>query len=506
MLHSSTAPVKHSLAIGVTASAFLGLAKQNMTCYQCLMELVDNAIAAFLGHKAFVQIILMPFDSAHIVIYICDWGCGMDLRGLENALQLGSLPISNCRLNEHGFGLNNALSSLTEGVGLWEIQTQKPGMPVYKCKGPFAPQMEVTEPDAFDLPPNILTEPGTPSTVIKAVVPLSYAQTLQSCGARCTDLATLRTWLVEHLGVAYRGYLTPDPTTLEVSAKITVTVGDSHQLVPPVVVPYGTEKTERFQVELGGKIVPVEYHYGLLDADKRDHLVGGCKAKYYYCGNQITQGIDIRLGRRVISTAMLDEIWHSENGTPLKRHNNYNEFVGELILPELPRGVLSTLNNKTGINPADPDWSKLFARLEAFPPPKAMRALSEKALQKRWMEILHAANPADRISDEVCVWPAGARIDVLRECSDSGRLILYELKLGKAEPLHIYQLRMYWDGLVQAGHQPSEGILLVQEYSANIKAMLDAVNLLPSPLRPDGTPSQPYHLSLMTHEEGCLVP
>ena len=79
------------------------------------------------------------------------------------------------------------------------------------------------------------------------------------------------------------------------------------------------------------------------------------------------------------------------------------------------------------------------------------------------------------------------------------------MKLGKAEPLHVYQLRMYWDGLVQAGHQPSAGILLVQEYSANIKAMLDAVNLLPPPPLPDGTPSQPYHFSLMTHAESCLV-
>ena len=55
---------------------------------------------------------------------------------------------------------------------------------------------------------------------------------------------------------------------------------------------------ERFELELGGKVVPVEYRYGTLDYDKRDHLVLGGKAKYYYQGNQTSQGIDIRLGKR----------------------------------------------------------------------------------------------------------------------------------------------------------------------------------------------------------------
>ena len=142
------------------------------------------------------------------------------------------------------------------------------------------------------------------------------ARTLQRQGNRkLSDLATLRLWLIEHLGVAYRGYLELDPVTLEPSAKIAVTVGQSSMLVPPIQVPMMMARTEKLEVELSGQIVPVIYVHGTLDKSKRDHLVLGGKARYYYQGTQPTQGIDIRLGKRVIATAQLGEIWRKEDGS-----------------------------------------------------------------------------------------------------------------------------------------------------------------------------------------------
>ena len=120
-------------------------------------------------------------------------------------------------------------------------------------------------------------------------------------------------------------------------------------------------RTEHFQVELGGQVVPLTYVYGVLDRLQRDCLVQGGKARYYYQGSQPTQGIDIRLGKRVIATAQLSEIWQREDGKPLSRHNSYNDFVGELLIPELPRGVLATLTNKTGVDRNDPEWVKVLS-------------------------------------------------------------------------------------------------------------------------------------------------
>ena len=66
-----------------------------------------------------------------------------------------------------------------------------------------------------------------PSTVYVLRVPLCVVQTLQNRGGKCTDMVTLRSWLVEHLGVAYRGYLDLDPVSMDPEAKIVVSVGDN---------------------------------------------------------------------------------------------------------------------------------------------------------------------------------------------------------------------------------------------------------------------------------------
>lgn len=501
----------HIVSIGITAHAFASLARQNLTCGHAVMELCDNALAAARpGEKALVQIVLCPQGKDTVTLVVADWGIGMSPGALAAALQLGSIPISGSRLNEHGFGVKNALTSLSGGNGRWFLASRPAeNYPYCLAQGPFDVQMTLYEvPDlASMLPGGVHLCRPDPRTVICVEVPLSYARTLQTRGGPCSDAVTLRSWLLEHLGVAYRGYLELDPATMEPSARILLTVGDSTLPVPPIPVPMSNERVQRFTVELGGQPTPIEYRFGLLDADRRDHLIslstGPVKAKCYYQGNIPTQGIDIRLGKRVIATAQLGQIWCSDHGEPLARHNSYNAFVGELLIPELPRGVLPTLNNKTGIDPNDSGWKNLFGRLGVWPPPKAMRELTEEVLKRRWMEILQAACPEDKVSDECSVWPTGTRIDVVAQAP--GKLDLYELKAGRAEPQHLYQLKMYWDGLVLEGRQPTHGLLLAQSYSSDLQAMADLVNQLPPPLGKDGKPSAPYALALATHAEKHLA-
>lgn len=497
----------HSIQINITPHTFAGLAKQNMAFHQGIMELCDNAIAAVpTGEKSLIFIGLAPGSAKdELLLVVADWGSGMGLTQLENALQLGSLPIGSNRLNEHGFGINNALASLTGGDRLWVLYTRPQRAATYlKIQGPFTPQMTVEEMDAPALPPGITLPWDNPSTVYCIHVPLTIAQSVQGRGGKATDLETLRSWLMEHLGVAYRGFLDLDSRTMEPSAKIIVAVGADAKAIPPIPVPISGPIVQRFTVEMDGQVIPVVYRYGSLDEDKRDHLVLGAKAKYYYQGNQPTQGVDIRLGKRVIATAQLSEIWRGPNGMPLARHNNYNDFMGEVLLPELPRGVLSTLNNKTNLNPNDSDWQNLFSLLAQYPPIAHPKAYTEKALQSRWISALLAVNPHDRVTDEMTVWPTGARIDVFDEGPD--KRVIYELKATKGEPLHLYQLKMYWDGLVLDGVQPSEAVLIVPKYTSDLARMAELINTrLTPPAFSNGSPSLPYHFKLATHEEKCLA-
>lgn len=172
----------------------------------------------------------------------------MELAALTNALQLGSAPLSNDRLNEHGYGLNNALACLSGGTGDWCIYTRSQPGPYFKVSGPFDLNMTVKTTESIDLPEGLNLQWSDPSTVIHVRVPMAIARTLQRQGNRkLSDLVTLRMWLIEHLGVAYRGYLELDPVTLEPSAKIAVTVGQSSLLVPPIPVPMMMGRTESWR-------------------------------------------------------------------------------------------------------------------------------------------------------------------------------------------------------------------------------------------------------------------
>ena len=474
----------HKVKLLANVGVFQGLAKQNLYFHQCVGELVDNSIAASDAQKKFrIEIIFIKNeDGANKTdLYIVDDSSGMNLSALSDALQLGKSPSSENRLNEHGFGLKNALATLSNRNGFWKIWTRDNNLAkTYSVSGPFDTEMEIFEEDF----PNSDFLPSDIGTLIKVPVKLSFVQTVQGRGAPTKDLENLRQWLIEHIGVHYRGYLEQDNDSHEIAGSIIVSVESHSYRVPPIPVPIGNMTKEYIDIELGGKIYTLEYRYGTLDEVQRDKLVRGNKAKFYYQNNQKTQGIDIRLGKRVIATKQFETIWKAKNGEEsLARHPNYNDFVGELKIPDLPRGVLTTVNNKTDFNLDDADWAKVFERLNEIRPPQHVRQKTEAGLRKKWVKMLKATNPDDIISDEKSVWPTGTRIDVYRKTS-AGQVVIYELKVGSATALNLYQLKMYWDGLVKSGEQPKEAILLAENFSTTVEEMVNLMNEL-SP--PDGT-------------------
>jgi len=477
----------HKVPLIANEGIFRGLASQNMLFHQCLGELVDNAIAASLaaGQKFRVDIIFSPIpgNNERVDLYVADNGRGMTLEHLGKALQLGESATKDSRLNEHGFGLKNALATLSGGNGPWKIWTKpKNEGTVLTVEGPFSPEMEIRDEQAF---PADAFLPADFSTLIRVPVKVSFIQTTQGRGAPATDLNALRDWIVEHLGVAYRGYLAQDEESFETSGVIVVSIGTNSVQVPPVEVPFGNREVKYFDIQLGAKVERIQYRFGTLDEEKRDKLVRGKKAKFYYQQNQPTQGIDIRLGKRVIATRQFETIWN------ISRHNSFNDFVGELLIPELPRGILNTTNTKTDFNLDDPDWGKIFSNLAKIPPKKEIRERSEAEVRDKWIQMLKATNPEDTVSNERSVWPTGTRIDVYRR-TPQGKIIIYELKVVTASPIHLYQLKMYWDGLVIYGkEQPSEAILIAEAFDPALEEMANMMNLLTPP-----NETKPYNFKI----------
>src|SRR5260370_34996884 len=117
----------HSVALVAHEGIFRGLAMQNMLFHQCVGELIDNAIAAKREDQKFrVDIIfnVVAGQPDAVDFYVADNGKGLSLDLLGKALQLGESATTTSRLNEHGFGLKNALATLSGGNGPWKMWTK----------------------------------------------------------------------------------------------------------------------------------------------------------------------------------------------------------------------------------------------------------------------------------------------------------------------------------------------------------------------------------------------
>lgn len=491
-MNSINLSMEHPLKLIADTGLFKGLANQNMLFHQCVCELVDNSIAQKREDTPFrVDIIFVKKEnSLNYHLYIVDNSKGMSFEILMKAMQPGESATDDNRLNEHGFGLKHALATLSKTTGIWKIYTKdlEKGT-ICSVKSPFTHIMNIEDSDQFpQLPYNI----NNISTIVYAEVTLKYIQSVQGRGAPAIDLLKLTTRLKEHLGVTYRGYLTQDEANdVEVDGQIFIAIGSEKKKVIPLNIPMEGNKSIPIRVTLNGNNYNLNYTTGLIDENRRDIL--GFKS--YYQGNTLTQGIDIRLGKRVIATKQLLNIFG------VKPHNKYNEFVGELVIPDLPRNILKTVNNKTDIDFEDEDWINIFNILKTeHQIPENPRFAEEEELRTQWLRILRNSEPRDSVLSDNHVWFNGVQIDVFRKKYDTGEITIYELKVGKAAAIDLYQLKMYWDGLVKQGESPTTAWLICLSTSDTIEAMVKEINLM----KPQEG-SNPYIFSIHTLDELNLI-
>lgn len=437
---------------------FEGLGRQNMSFEHAVAELIDNSVAAS-ALPTEIDIRIDDTGNGEVGVTVSDRGSGMSLDDFKNrVLKPGARPISAHRLNEHGFGLKNALCSLTRNELPFEISSRDTAAlssgHFYCIRGPFKVPMQIEEVEAVEWPSWASTGPGT---IVSCNTTIKYIQTTQrKAGPRATNLATLTGYLREHLGVLYRRYLaTLDPKAHRPLLVVTLHQGGIACPVEVLAIPMNMAKREEFMVSADGVNYTCTYVVGVLD----EALSARTGFGMYYQGNIPTQGIDISLGYRTIATHQFSEIW------PLSRHGSYNSFVGELYIPgDIPKGHLRTVNNKSNFDDQDELWGQIFDVLRAnYEPPKESGARSEAEIRHRLADNLQKYTK-DLVQERYKVWGGtGVEIDVYQE-SSTGEITIYEIKVGRAQPLFLYQLRMYWDGLTMDGKKPTKAFLVVAEY------------------------------------------
>ncbi|MGB4774725.1 MAG: hypothetical protein WBP45_06120, partial [Daejeonella sp.] len=301
-------------------------------------------------------------------------------------------------------------------------------------------------------------------------------------------------------GVTYRAYLLPDKLKgYSIEGEIYVSIGTDVVRVEPIEIPLGVTHHKYLSIEIGGTIYQILYNYGSLDAEKADsiRINEDSHLKSYYTRTLSTQGIDIRIGKRVIATKVLEHIWG------VKPHNDYNDFAGELIIPEtVPRGKLKTVTTKTDFKNDDSDWQNIFNQLhEKFPLVRNAKRTTEEEFKKELvLQLKRFAKEDDIITREKCVWPPGVKIDVYWQKAATKEIIIYEVKTDSATALNVYQLKMYWEGLIENGEIPQEGQLVCLDYNSTIEEMIKKINTL---VPKDGYP--PFNFKLVTLKEMGLI-
>lgn len=467
---------------------FQGLARQEMDLQDAVGELIDNAFSARkpaeMGdglQPMTVEVTLeQSQDEGNVTIQVADHGIGMTIEDVTaRVFNPGGQGAKQGTLNEHGFGLKNALALLTGGNSTdFDLYTRSADNSTAKndhflhVTGPLSTDMEVAddatrEEWANDL--HILMNAET-GTKIRAVVRWQYFRTVYKRGASGFDV--LATRLAEHLGVKHRQFL-KEGNEIRFSYRRSGRRW-THKAVQPIEVPYeGEHKTVKRSIEVDGTEYEFEYSHGVLDygvkAPEAEQEFGWpYPLRSYYQGSNARCGIDITVRGRVIKSGVFEDIWPEIGKTV-----DFNKFVGELRVGPAFR----TTNNKTGLDPHASNWEQLLQKLgeSEFRPEKATRSDSENSLREKMMLILSGSFTGAPVSKDRGVWGGGVNIDILLE-DGTDNVRLYELKVTSGRVVDLYQLIAGWDGLVKEGINPTLGVLVCPEYPATLSAAVSEAN------------------------------
>lgn len=467
--------------VAITEAFFIAVAHQRLAMHEAICEPIDNAIAnAIKGFMANILVSVDAVDDEHFRFTIADWGTGMSLKELINALQFGSLHERNeGELCIYGQGLKNFLLVATQHHYDWFIASKRPDEKVYNLvTGPFRTTMEATQVNEVPLKDIVMRnrnkELGEPSTIVSVITDKNVASTMltadgSSAPSKVTSANILRRHLAEHLGLRYRGFLTPDISgmakarillpNLNMSSKKTEDV-----FLLPVYQTYEDFEKLNFTTHIDGYDIKVAATVGDLDKDLTNTMVaGGYKPLHYYQYNQTTQGLDIQLGDRVIATSQIESIWPEKK----LRHNQLNGWTGNIVIDTtgLPRGFFNTLANKSSIDITDKHWAALFDVIRNDPRlyphmPKSTKRDKYLAAKAAELKMLHPNN------DIEINYPVSANrtvIDILDIYEDE-TCDLYAFKAGKASSKEIATLIMQWNCLLLQGYQPKVAYLYCRKY------------------------------------------
>ncbi len=461
---------------------WIGLGKQELDFHQALGELIDNCISAtalddekdMIPFKIEIQ---LEQKGDLVEVNIVDNGIGMSEKELiDEIFSPGGRGNNSGALNEHGFGLKHSLCVLTAGNKLdWTIITRDSDAlmrdEIYKVSGPFSLGMKLELATKDELTNNNFFNIPQTGTRINFETTFDYFSTIYNRGR---VFNTLVDRLMEHLGVMYREYLKSDFNKLNIYYKNSDEIWERRKILP-IEICYDSSGCTEYTIEVWGDRGSANAIYRVGKLDKEATVNKSTEKPYplkiYYQGNQSTQGVDLVVRGRVIKPHLLTEIWGKE------RHNTANEFTGEIILTD---SRFKTVNNKTALDPNDLYTINLFHQLREENQYR-IESVTNKRTEDEYTKIyeirLKSMFRGSTVNRNHPIFSgSGVKIDLyLKE--KNGDITIHEFKAKTATPIDVYQLLMYWDGVVKDENKsPICGILVANKIPGSVRNIISDAN------------------------------
>jgi len=442
---------------------------------QILCEFIDNAISNFVANKSLAKSIIVSIKEQldkSVLVSIEDSGSGIE--NLNTAFSLGDTSGAQTPLNEHGFGMKHALASANPSNKDWVVCTRtksdverheyKRIQAAYQTEGYTADLISVADENW----PGELNGPGT---VISFHVSRELWSSLRKgiSGPAALKFTTMVDILAEDLGFIYAGLIRDNKATITIQA--VDSAGEVIQATASAVNPDWKQFFSPFQDEdtcdLGGGNLKIKYSFGAMN-----------EAKYrkYYKKNMSSSGLEIRLNGRVLAHNLFKEVWNREP------HNMYNHVLVQVDVVSDKRAALpSTRTSKNGLREGDPRLEKLieWVRLKMPEPPRDVgRSQDEKDLFEilRALKEKHIPDPKKVITEYNVYTSIATKIPVDMYVHHKDVVTIYEGKKDRTSVQDVYQLKMYWDGCILDGIQPTEGILIAAQHPESVVTLLGHVN------------------------------
>ncbi len=460
------------------------------TAEQSMNELVDNSISNILGHNTKLKKIEITLEETNdidqaIIITIEDSGLG--IKDAEEALTIGKVG-SDSVLNEHGFGLIQALAAANKENDAWEIYNRTPenkaNNEIMHIMAPYiiGKQLYKIEPDS--------EWPGHEwgSTFLRVRCNFKLFQNLLpiETSVRSSikfDFDSVADRIYEDLGFTYSSLL--EDESLEMILVLKHFQGSTREYKVSAVAPLWTSKSDLINHELC-----INCSYGQINPLPERIPFNNQTSSRYYKSNITSSGAEIRINGRVMEYNKFEEIFG------IKNHPQFNSLLIQVdIVSEDRKFLPATRTTKNGFRVGDDRLMEIYKWIRKTIVPSKKPVIkpihtTEIDFKKKLAAILQngydlshdfSLNSSGEITTrEFPVFKSilktdHPRIDIFVDDHESKSII--EAKKETASIIDLYQIMMYCDGYyLDHDKMPEEAILVAKHFPEGVLRVVGYLN------------------------------